>query len=143
MCFQQQVTNEKYYVHSIITYGDLTKHSDRLVVCVKIKQQKVSEYFEINFPSESFHDRKTMRVIIISDFRPFIFPKNNSFSFTELTVTTFMMMINPDKNSNRRLLELISFNLFKEAALGSYGYYVFHKNEKIRKRSLSITTNSN
>lgn len=79
------------------------------MVCVKIKQQKVSEYFEINFPSESIHDRITMRVIIISDFRPFIFPKNNSLAFMELTVTTFMMMINPDKNSNRRLLELFSF----------------------------------
>lgn len=40
-----------------------------------------------------------MRVIIISDFRPFIFPKNYSFAFMELTVITFMMMINPDKNS--------------------------------------------
>lgn len=40
-----------------------------------------------------------MRVIIISDFRPFIFPENNSFAFMELSVTTFMMMINPDENS--------------------------------------------
>lgn len=69
------------------------------MVCVKIDQQCVSEYFEINYPSESIHYRKTTRVNIISDFRPFIFPKNNSFDFMELIVTTFMMMINPDENS--------------------------------------------
>lgn len=61
----------------------------------------------------------------------------------ELSVTTFMMMINPEKNSTEGFWNWSHLNLFKEAVLGSYEYYVFHKNEKIRKRSLSITTNSN
>lgn len=41
-----------------------------------------------------------MKVIVISDFRPFKFPSNNSFALIELTVTNHthcMILINPEK----------------------------------------------
>lgn len=82
-----------------------------------------------------------MKVIIIRDFRPFIFPSNNSFALIELTVTNNIILINPEKNSTVGSWNWCDLNLFKEAVLVSYGYYVLCQTwiDSKKKITLSVT----